>query len=884
MVSRTGTDGRDRFDDGTDGDDDFRGLGDRDVFFVSDGNDTFDGGDGIDVAAYQFRPYPGGVYINNTAQARDGVAPFSVDKRGFGTDTLIDIEELNGSIGPDVIYFWYSGAQVWSSLGNDLLVAPQREEASPSNWLLPSEGDDTIIGADAGDGLSYFHFTDSRESTPDRGVEVDLETGRAIDGWGGTDEFSGIARVEGWNLNDRISGDGARNFLYGLGGNDILEGRGGDDYLEGGEGADTLIGGDGDDDRAGYYEAQSGIVADLPAGTVEDGTGSTDRIEGIEGIEGSDHDDRIFGDDLDNWFFGLDGNDLLEGRGGDDFLRGYAGADTLNGGEGDDEVYYGGATSGVVVDLRDGTASDGRGSADTLISIERVEGSDHDDRLFGSDENNWIVGRAGDDLLEGRDGGDSFEPGPGNDTIVGGASGPDPYLTEVDADVVGYWFEEGAIKVVFSARYEGTVLEDWSQIEGGETWSTTDTFRGIDVVSGSDFGDYFLGAAGRQSFYGRAGNDTFDGAEGNDIVAYAREDEGAVTVDLATGSATDEFGDTDTLISIEEVRGTNLNDWLKGDDGANTLRGGDGDDTLTGGGGSDLLVGGDGFADRVVLDGGIGDYIFEIDAQTGELRVSDKGAAGVPALTVSGVEQFELADGYAFDAEGYVNATSLGGVIAISVEELLTFVEMYVAYFDRAPDALGLFYWGSRLADGMGLGEIAQSFFFQDETFALYPELEGRTSVDDPSSLSSEFYGRLVDDTYDKLLERTPDAEGRAFWIGELESGEVRLGEFVLAVINGAKAFNPDGATPEQVAQAAADARTVEEKGQLGYAFAVEGGMNDLDNARDVMGTYDLADRTGSISAAEALITEYRAAAEAADSTEIVVQIANLGDDPMAIA
>jgi hypothetical protein len=41
---------------------------------------------------------------------------------------------------------------------------------------------------------------------------------------------------------------------------------------------------------------------------------------------------------------------------------------------------------------------------------------------------------------------------------------------------------------------------------------------------------------------------------------------------------------------------------------------------------------------------------------------------------------------------------------------------MYVAYFNRAPNAVGLDYWASRLTEGMTLQDIAKSFFAQPET------------------------------------------------------------------------------------------------------------------------------------------------------------------------
>jgi Ca2+-binding RTX toxin-like protein len=50
----------------------------------------------------------------------------------------------------------------------------------------------------------------------------------------------------------------------------------------------------------------------------------------------------------------------------------------------------------------------------------------------------------------------------------------------------------------------------------------------------------------------------------------------------------------DTLTTIENLTGSNYNDTLTGDAGANVLSGGTGNDTLAGGAGADTLTGGSG--------------------------------------------------------------------------------------------------------------------------------------------------------------------------------------------------------------------------------------------------------------------------------------------------
>jgi Ca2+-binding RTX toxin-like protein len=99
------------------------------------------------------------------------------------------------------------------------------------------------------------------------------------------------------------------------------------------------------------------------------------------------------------------------------------------------------------------------------------------------------------------------------------------------------------------------------------------------------------------------GNDILDGGEGHDQVAYLSAS-GAVQVTLtATGGTATGAAGNDTLVSIEDVVGSNFNDVLTGNDNLNSLIGADGHDLLLGGGGDDFLIGENGDDS---LDGGLG--------------------------------------------------------------------------------------------------------------------------------------------------------------------------------------------------------------------------------------------------------------------------------------
>ena len=255
----------------------------------------------------------------------------------------------------------------------------------------------------------------------------------------------------------------------------------------------------------------------------------------------------------------------------------------------------------------------------------------------------------------------------------------------------------------------------------------------------------------------------------------------------------------DSYLGADALFGGGGGDLLFGFDGDDLVAGEAGDDTLLGGRGDDVLDGGPG-RDLASYDAAPRDFVLQVSRDG--VTVTDRAADGLGSDRLVRVEEVE----FLRSAEGgepqdpsaddvTIPLDLLTGIAGLSQQDITTFVEMYIAYFDRAPDAEGLFYWGTRLADGMTKEEIARSFFVQDETVALYPDAGDNAF--------------LVDNVYRNLLERDPDAPGRAYWIEQLELGTVERGEFILAVIDGAREFADPDAAPELIAQAEADVRTV---------------------------------------------------------------------------
>lgn len=84
---------------------------------------------------------------------------------------------------------------------------------------------------------------------------------------------------------------------------------------------------------------------------------------------------------------------------------------------------------------------------------------------------------------------------------------------------------------------------------------------------------------------------------------------------------------------------------------------------------------------------------------------------------------------------------------------------MYRAFLLRDADAEGLSFWNHALAHGKSLDDIAAGFVNSPEFVSQY------------GALTDEAYIELV---YDNVLDRSPDAAGRAFWLARLQMGMSR--------------------------------------------------------------------------------------------------------------
>jgi hypothetical protein len=121
--------------------------------------------------------------------------------------------------------------------------------------------------------------------------------------------------------------------------------------------------------------------------------------------------------------------------------------------------------------------------------------------------------------------------------------------------------------------------------------------------------------------------------------------------------------------------------------------------------------------------------------------------------------------------------------------------ELYLATFNRAGDAEGIDYWYAAIMDNSdwNLTTVAMSFFDQPAVREQYPALYDHEG--------------LLDALYQNLFQRAPDAQGRAYWLEQLNTGAIAPNQLIIALINGAWA-NPEARNEQaRIANAVAVSR-----------------------------------------------------------------------------
>ncbi|MDZ8236317.1 MAG: calcium-binding protein [Nostoc sp. ChiQUE01a] len=452
--------------------------------------------------------------------------------------------------------------------------------------------------------------------------------------------------VNGQGGNDKIDGKSGDDLLRGGAGNDTLIGGAGNNTLNGGAESDylnvkystgnnLLNGGDGNDSlfASGDFNGSTVYIPGSSGkNTLNGGNGSdylnVDYSTGNNLLSGGNGNDTLSASDYSYGDFptfpgepfilykGVSGNNTLIGGAGNDYLSvSYsAGDNLLDGGDGND--------------------------------ILSAQGSNDD---YGSDSNNTLNGGNGDDklnvdnsrgdnLLNGGDGNDSlsasgfsyrgYEPASGNNTLNGGAGndyfdindstgnnllsggdGNDSFYVKASYTAPSYLVTQ----TIDGGKDNDLLSGDYGNFSGGITSNfnaTTNTgtitagtyhlnYKNIERldIKGTNYNDLIIGSNGNDTLNpGYQGKDTIDGGQGNDLLS--------VDYIYATGGITTTFNANNNSGSIKagaesvsyknierlNIRGTEYNDFIVGNNGNDTLTGSNGNDSLIGGSGTDTFV------------------------------------------------------------------------------------------------------------------------------------------------------------------------------------------------------------------------------------------------------------------------------------------------------
>lgn len=148
----------------------------------------------------------------------------------------------------------------------------------------------------------------------------------------------------------------------------------------------------------------------------------------------------------------------------------------------------------------------------------------------------------------------------------------------------------------------------------------------------------------------------------------------------------------------------------------------------------------------------------------------------------------------------------------IPAASLKTLIELYIAFFNRVPDADGMSYWIDQIKAGMNVDQLSASFY---DAAVQFTALTGYSA-----SMSNEQFVRII---YQNVLGRSgdtapPDADVN-YWATQLSTGASSKGNLVATMLNSAHTFAGD-ATWGWVPQ------LLDNKVTVGTFFAVQQGLN----------------------------------------------------------
>ncbi len=275
----------------------------------------------------------------------------------------------------------------------------------------------------------------------------------------------------------------------------------------------------------------------------------------------------------------------------------------------------------------------------------------------------------------------------GND-VLEASSAPDAFDGGAGFDYVSYVHADGGVVVNFGNNTSGGAAagDTYRNVEGilgsrfgdaltgDENANNLFGFSGDDAIFALGGTDFVKGEDGNDTLNGGSGDDTLDGGAGGDIIAggagfdYVSYVDSTTNVIVNLGNNQNGAGAAGDVISeVEGILGSRFGDaltgdenannifgnagddaiftlggadFVKGEDGNDTLNSGSGDDMLDGGAGADRLEGGDGF-DYARYDNSAGRVLLDLIFSNG----TGGEAQGDTVTSIEGVTATNASDG-----------------------------------------------------------------------------------------------------------------------------------------------------------------------------------------------------------------------------------------------
>jgi Ca2+-binding RTX toxin-like protein len=374
--------------------------------------------------------------------------------------------------------------------------------------------------------------------------------------------------------------------------------------------------------------------------------------------------------------------------------------------------------------------------------------------------------------------------------------------------------DDGLLRTVYDVS--GTDTLDASNIDKGITLrlaqgnsTTVDTlstvYIAVNTVIENAIGTFF-----NDTIYGEKGDNTLQGWSGNDLIF------GGLGDDLIFGQ--DGNDELQGGLGDDNLQGGDGADLMAGQDGNDRLFGQNGNDQLQGGAGLDIFKGGSG-NDTLYGGSGIDQAYFTSNRSNFTQSTVGEVTTFIDNLGFEGTDQLTSIE-RAYFTDYYVNLTvkNESAVSNIASSDLQQLQELYVAFFNRVPDADGLEYWIGQFNSGQSINQIAESFYNSGIAFS---ELTGISA-----GMTNTSFINVV---YNNVLGRSSgaDPEGLSFWTSALQSGAETKATLVASIITSAHQFKGD-------AQWGWVADLLDNKVEVANLFSVEYGLNNLTSAESI--------------------------------------------------